>query len=532
MTTATAQPLPPVWRVPVAQWVVSALVAAALIAAFFPGLEFMVANWEQVEEYSYGYFIPVISAFLIWQRSDRLREAELRGSWTGLFAVVLGMLMGVVGDLSAIRIIGQYGFVIALVGLAVGFIGWRGVRIIAMPLLVLLFMIPMPQFLLRELSQQLQLVSSQIGVELIRMFGISVFLEGNVIDLGAYKLQVVDACSGLRYLFPLMVLGFLAAYFFQGALWKRALILISTIPLTIVINSLRIGLIGVTVENWGPSMAEGLVHDFEGWFMFMVCIALLIGEMSVLARIGSKPQSLRAVFGLEYPEPVPVGTPIRYNRFPMPMVVGGLLLLAVAATTLWGPLNQQIKPQRTQYTQFPLQLPGGWAGRQDSIDKDILLTLAVDDYFIANYTRGNSPWVNFYSAYYDSQSSGASSHSPRTCIPGGGWKLDRIDEHTVDIAAANGLPASSLKVNRTVIQKGEDRQLVYYWFDQRGRNLTDELEVKWYILHDAITRSRTDGALMRLVTAVSPNEDIADADRRLADFIGEVSPLLPEYVPR
>ncbi|MFZ4767961.1 MAG: exosortase C-terminal domain/associated protein EpsI, partial [Roseimicrobium sp.] len=97
---------------------------------------------------------------------------------------------------------------------------------------------------------------------------------------------------------------------------------------------------------------------------------------------------------------------------------------------------------------------------------------------------------------------------------------------------ANGLPASSLKVNRTVIQKGEDRQLVYYWFDQRGRNLTDELEVKWYILHDAITRSRTDGALMRLVTAVSPMEDIADADRRLADFIGEVSPLLPEYVPR
>jgi EpsI family protein len=102
----------------------------------------------------------------------------------------------------------------------------------------------------------------------------------------------------------------------------------------------------------------------------------------------------------------------------------------------------------------------------------------------------------------------------------------------VDIAAADGRPASSLKVNRTVIQKGEDRQLVYYWFDQRGRNLTDELEVKWYILHDAITRSRTDGALMRLVTAVSPHEDLADADRRLEDFIGEVSPLLPEYVPR
>ena len=510
MATASVSQQAPVWRVPPAQWIVAACVGAALIAAFFPGLEFMVANWAQVEEYSYGYFIPVISAFLIWQRSDRLRQAELRGSWSGLALVLAGLALGMVGEASAIRIFGQYGFVISLVGLTVGFIGWRGTRIIAVPLVVLLFMIPMPQFVLREMSQQLQLVSSQIGVGLIRLFGISVFLEGNVIDLGSYKLQVVDACSGLRYLFPLMVLGFLAACFFQGSWWKRVLIVLSAVPLTIVINSLRIGLIGVTVEYWGASMAEGLLHDFEGWFMFMLCIALLIGEMSVLAHIGAKPQSLRAVFGLEYPEPVPAGTPIRYHRFPVPM----------------------IKPQRTPYSQFPMRLPGGWTGHWDNLDKDILATLAVDDHFIGNYGRSSGPWVNFYSAYYASQSGGASSHSPRTCIPGGGWKIDRIDEWTVPLAAANGKVTSSIRVNRTLIQKGDDRQLVYYWFDQRGRILTNELEVKWFILRDAISRRRTDGALMRLVTAVAPNEDIGTADQRLADFLSSISPLLPEYVPR
>ncbi len=530
MSTASVSQQSPVWRVPPAQWIVAACVGVALIAAFYPGLEFMVANWAQVEEYSYGYFIPAISAFLIWQRSDRLRQAELRGSWSGLALVLAGLALGVTGEASAIRIFGQCGFVIALVGLTVGFIGWRGTRIIAVPLLVLFFMIPMPQFVLRELSQQLQLVSSQIGVDLIRMFGISVFLEGNVIDLGSYKLQVVDACSGLRYLFPLMVLGFLAACFFQGAWWKRALIVLSTVPLTIVINSLRIGLIGVTVEHWGASMAEGLLHDFEGWFMFMLCIALLVGEMSVLAHIGAKPQSLRAVFGLEYPEPVPAGTPVRYHRFPVPMLVGGLLL-GVGAALLWSPLNDQIKPQRTPYSQFPMRLPGGWSGHWDNLDKDVLATLAVDDHFIANYGRSSGPWVNFYSAYYASQSGGASSHSPRTCIPGGGWKIDRIDEWTVPLAAADGQVTSSIRVNRTLIQKGEDRQLVYYWFDQRGRILTNELEVKWFILRDAISRRRTDGALMRLVTAVAPNEDVAAADQRLADFLSSISPLLHEYVP-
>lgn len=529
--TLTAPDLPPVWRVPTAQWLIVGLAGLALIVVFLPGLRFMVSNWEQVEEYSYGYFIPVIAAFLIWQRSELLRATELRGSWSGLLLLGLGLLLGLIGEFSAIRLFGQYGFIVALFGLSVAFVGWHGTRLVAVPLAILFFMIPLPQFLLRELSQQLQLVSSQIGVGLIRLFDISVFLEGNVIDLGSYKLQVVEACSGLRYLFPLMVLGFLAAYFFQGAGWKRAVIMLSTIPLTIVINSLRIGLIGITVEYWGPAMAEGLLHDFEGWFMFMLCIALLIAEMAVLARIGGKPASLRSVFGMEYPEPVASGTPINYHRFPTPLLVGGLLLAVVAAAALLSPQREQIKPDRTPFVQFPMHLPGGWAGRTDRLEPDVLATLQLDDYLLVNYAREGEPWINLYSAYYDSQSSGVSSHSPRTCIPGGGWNISQIDETPITLNAAPGQPALTFTVNRTVIQKGEQRQLVYYWFDQRGRVLTSELEVKWFILKDSIARNRSDGALLRVVTFVPPGEDLAQADRRINSFLSAAAPLLRKHLP-
>lgn len=522
-----APELAPVWLVPRAQWVVVTLVGLALIGAFLPGLRFMVANWAVVEEYSYGYFIPLISGFLIWQKSEQLRQIELRGSWSGLLLIGLGLLLGLVGEFSAIRLFGQYGFIVALVGLTVGFIGWQGTRLIAGPLGILLFMIPLPQFALRELSQQLQLVSSQLGVWLIRLFDISVFLEGNVIDLGSYKLQVVDACSGLRYLFPLMVLGFLAAYFFQGAWWKRACILLSTIPLTIVINSLRIGLIGVTVEHWGPAMAEGLLHDFEGWFMFMVCIALLIAEMTLLARVGSAPQPLRKVFGLEAPAPVASGTPIRYHRFPTPMLAGGLLLMAVSALVLWSPQRAQTVPPRTAYAQFSMHLPGGWVGQPDQLDHDVLATLALDDYLLANFVREGEPPINFYSAYYASQAGGESSHSPRTCMPGGGWKIEQMADTT--LALGNG--AGTMTVNRAIIQKGDQRQLVYYWFDQRGRVLTSEFAVKWYIFRDALLRNRSDGALMRLVTPVASTEDMSRADRRLTAFLSTVTPRLREHVP-
>ena len=144
------------------------------------------------------------------------------------------------------------------------------------PLLFLLFMIPLPNFLYNNLSAQLQLLSSELGVAVIRLFDIGVYLEGNVIDLGTYKLQVVEACSGLRYLFPLTSLAFLMAYLFKAAAWKRIVIFLSSIPITLLINSFRIGVIGVLVEYWGPGQAEGFLHDFEGWVVFMSSLGVLL----------------------------------------------------------------------------------------------------------------------------------------------------------------------------------------------------------------------------------------------------------------
>ena len=516
---------PRIWKATPAFWALAALCVAAGVAAFLPGLRFMVATWGQVDEYSYGYFIPFVSAYLIWQCSDRLRLQPFPGAWSGLLLVIAGLLLGAVGALSAIRMLSQYGFVVALFGLAACGLGWRGLRVIAMPLAMLAFMIPLPQFLLRELSQQLQFISSALGVWLIRQFDISVFLEGNVIDLGSFKLQVVEACSGLRYLFPLMVLGFIAAYFFQAALWKRLLVLVSTVPMTIAINSLRIGLIGVTVDRWGPAMAEGLLHEFEGFFMFMLCVALLAGEMALLARLGTRRGSLRESFGLVPPTRLPADAAVAPRAIPRPAIAGGALLAAAALALLLAPERTQAPPPREAFAAFPMELPGGWHGRADSLAPDIVAWLAVDDYLLANYSRDGEPWVNLYSAWYGSQSGGGSTHSPRTCIPGGGWTITALS------VASPPVEGGVLSVNRAVIEKGGQRQLAWYWFSQRGRTLTNELDVKWYILRDGIVRNRSDGALVRLVTPIGAGESEADADRRLTGFLSGVQPRLGAFVP-
>ena len=156
------------------------------------------------------------------------------------------------------------------------------------PIAFLLFAIPLPYFIDAVLTLRLQLISSELGVFFIRMFGIPVYLDGNIIDMGNYKLQVVEACSGLRYLYPLLSLSFLAAYLFHAPLWQRVLVFLSSIPIAIGMNGFRIGLVGILVDRWGTQMAEGVLHFFEGWVIFLACAVLLAAEMYLLARMSGQ----------------------------------------------------------------------------------------------------------------------------------------------------------------------------------------------------------------------------------------------------
>ena len=516
-----------VWRIPPWAWVIGVGALALACALALDGLQLMVKTWTSAEEYSYGFFIPAVIAFLIWQKRDVLERLPFEGSWVGATLVLLGLGLLVLGQLATLYIVIQYSFLIVVAGLALTFMGWRGFKSVWIPLLLLVFTIPLPQFLYQGLSAGMQLVSSQIGVEIIRWFGISVLLEGNVIDLGNYKLQVAEACNGLRYLFPLMALGFIAAYLFKAAWWKRALLFLSTIPITILMNSFRIAVIGVLVDRWGISMAEGFLHDFEGWVIFMACAGVLVAEMWALAKIGGEARSLREVFALELPPPPGKDAAIRARSVPLPFWGVLLMLVAVALVSAALPPRVESPLQRKDFSQFPLTLEG-WQGKPDRLEAIYLDVLKLSDYILANFTATGKAPVNFYVAFYASQRKGESAHSPRSCIPGDGWEITSLEQRNVSGARVSGQP---LRVNRVLIQKGDDRQLVYYWFQQRGRVVTNEYLVKWYLFWDALTRNRTDGAMVRLVTRADPRGDLDEADQVLSTFAASIADPLKDYIP-
>ena len=517
----------PIHTLPRSAWVLLLLALGIAASASSAGLGKMVEAWLGSAEYSHAILIPFITGFLIWQRKDVLERISFQGSWGGLAVVAVGCGLLLLGRLSALLVVQQYALLIVVYGLVLGLAGWQVVKLLGMPLLLLLFMVPLPQFLMQSFSAQLQLISSQLGVALIRLLGISVYLEGNVIDLGSYKLEVAEACSGLRYLFPLMTIGLILAYFYQAPAWKRAFIFFSSIPITIFMNSFRVGAIGVLVEFWGPGMARGFVHQAEGWVVFMASLGVLLLEINLLSRIGRDRRPWRDLMGLGFPEPVPAGTRRIVHPLSRPLLASAALLAVLATGMALVPKRVEAAPSRAMFSAFPDQI-GAWQGHRTVLDREFLDALKLDDYIVADYSRPGAGTVNFYAAWYNSQAAGESVHSPRSCIPGGGWRIAEFGQSELPALRIYGQP---LRVNRAVIEYGSQRQLVYYWFMQRGRILTNEYLVKWYLFQDSIVQHRSDGALVRFVLPLKAGQAPQEADAELQAFIGAVAPHLDAYIP-
>lgn len=500
-------------------------VVALLGLLYRDSLSYLFQEWIENEDYSHGIFVPFISLALIWWRRRDILAAGLAPTWWGIIPVTLGLGLFVVGELATLYFLQHLSFWLVLVGLVLSIVGLPSARRMVFPLGYLLAMIPPPHMLQQSLSSSLQLISSALGVGCLQLIGVTAYREGNVIDLGPIQLQVVEACSGLRYLFPLMALTLLFAYLFQDRVWKRVVLVASAIPLAVLLNGLRIGMIGVLVEYFGNGAAEGFMHAFEGWFLFVLSLALLGLELWLLGKIGSSKSATANLLATGQTSTVSV--PFRS----LPAVSGPVmacvaLLVVTTVVSFQVAGREEALPTRQSFLEFPMHL-AEWHGEPMAMERQYVDVLRFDDYLLANYEGPGGP-INVYAAYYRSQKSGQATHSPKTCIPGGGWEIASLDE--VLVPAGQG-SESGFRANRVVIQKGEQKQVVLYWFKQRNRLVTSEYLVKFFLLWDGVTMRRSDGALIRLVAAVQPGETEGAADKRVMQMAAAVHPLMPAYVP-
>jgi exosortase len=246
-----------------------------LLWLYIPTLSHLVAQWWNDPNFSHGFFVPLFSAFVIWQERARLSTLSPHPSWAGLLFLGFGLCVLIVGQTGAELFLSRLSLLIVLVGLIVLFLGWNFFRALLFPWAFLLLMIPIPAIVFNQITFPLQLLASKVASITLPWMGVPVLREGNVIVLPAMALEVAEACSGIRSLMSLATLAVIYSYLMERRVGVRVLLAVTSIPIAVAANSLRIVGTGLLVQYWDPDKAEGFFHEFSGWLIFVVSLVML-----------------------------------------------------------------------------------------------------------------------------------------------------------------------------------------------------------------------------------------------------------------
>jgi exosortase len=256
-------------------WGAVAWFGGLLILCYAPILYRMAYQWATDEDMGHGFFVPILAGFIAWQRRKTLLAIPRKTNNWGLVLVVFAALQSLAATLGAELFTARLAFVIALFGVILYIGGKAWVKALLFPLLLLLFMIPIPQIIYARLTLGLQMLASQLGETLISWMGIPVIRTGNVLELPSQSLDVVEACSGIRSLMSLTFLSLIYAYFTDKRIWIRWVLLAATIPIAILANGARVALTGLMSEI-NTDLAKGAYHEMEGYVVFIIALAALV----------------------------------------------------------------------------------------------------------------------------------------------------------------------------------------------------------------------------------------------------------------
>jgi exosortase len=256
----------------------AAILAALSLWLYGPTIYHLVLQWAATDsDFSHGFFVPLFSAFVLWQERRRLSEIILKPSWSGLAVIAFALSVLIVGRLGAELFLARVSMLLLIAGLVVLFAGWNFFRAVFFPWAFLLLMIPIPTLVFNQITFPLQLLASRVAADVLPLFDVPVLREGNLIYLPRMPnpLFVDEACSGIRSLMSLACLSIIYGYLMERRIVVRWALALVSLPIAVVANSARIIGTGLVVQYWDLEKAQGFYHIFAGWLVFVVCLGLL-----------------------------------------------------------------------------------------------------------------------------------------------------------------------------------------------------------------------------------------------------------------
>lgn len=517
------------------------LVGASLTFMYATVLWKLGVDWWSDDNYSHGLLVPFVIAYIVWNEFEDLKRSVVSPNAIGgllLIAVSTILLLG--GTMAAVLFAQRISFVLMLVGVITFFFGARLVKGLAIPFILLLLAIPIPQILFNKIAFPLQLMASKIADICIRLLGIPAERRGNVIDIipaGAVdvvSLEIVEACSGIRSLVTLITLSLILGYFTSDRqtepgssrsliqtrdLQRIVLLTLAAIPVALATNAARVIATGLLTYYFGSDAVEGVWHDISGSVVFLTALGILFLLNIFLKRILARKEAVpfrfsSTAFAMPQLKNVPFGRTL--------ILVVSIVLCGIFVN--WFQYRGELIVERQPLSEMP-RVFGTWEQRNDDIrfDADTESVLRASDYVMRDY-YGPGKRLNVYVGYYSSQRSGATYHSPLSCLPGTGWEMK--EPTTLPVVTPAG---REITVNQYIVQQGEHKEYLIYWYQGRGRTNANEYLDKVYTSIDSLTKRRSDGGMVRIMTPVGKDPEYSlrsaiDLTGRVADDIGRFLP--------
>lgn len=320
---------------------------------------------------------------------------------------------------------------------------------------------------------------------------------------------------------PMFLITLLIGHFYAKGGIRQFLLLTFVLPVAIFINSFRIYFTAILSVNGYPELADNFFHDFAGVVMFIAAGAILFLVTYILNHLGPKPAAAENALMDQG------GRPAKGSGAFACIVISCLLLLGTGHAIERLPVPRPV-PAKQSMSSFPLEIDG-WQGTRETISEEILAELWSDDYAKITFTKNSHPGQRIYMLipYYTYQGTSHTAHAPQSCLLGGGWSLTSSADREVVVG-----DDTKITVRRMLLKKGVSNVVSSYFFFGRGRVVTNPWLNKLYLLWDAFSQHRTDGAMVRVEMVLADNTVNETVYEDLDRFIGELWKILPRYIPR
>ena len=494
-------------------------------AAFWWTAQWMMIRWDQPNSYySHGWLVLPVSAFLVFLRRRELAACPIRPSWWGLLLLVPAIMVHVPATAWQVGFLSGFSLVAIIAGLVLCLFGTRVFRIVLFPIAFLLFMVPIPEVLIETLSFRLKLLAAKLSAGGLSRLGLAAVREGSYIQIPGGTIVVDDVCSGLKYLIALTAFGALYAYISPVKKWGKLLLFSLAIPISFVANVGRVTLMVLVGYGWGVGATEKLyIHDFFGFFLFVLAFLLLFGTESILLG-GRSPNRWGDDEPGDESDDAPSASP-RAND-------GGFFSARTVALALLVPVGlfstYLAWPRQTGWAtggleDFPRRV-GEWRGEEVEVPDRIYEVLGTRNVLTRLYRRDDDRTpINFQVVL--ARQMRRRTHPPEQCYTGGGYRLTQSRVRLVQLD-----DGSELSVREIVLRKGSERRIVWYFYKSGSHYRTSYWFHQAMVALNKLTDPGAADVLVKVDVSVRP-ANIDSGRRRLQEFIGAAISPVREYVP-